>query len=366
MAPSAPAVTRHPQLGVWPPLPLNVYRRTAGALPYPLGEDNCRLYGLGRHALWHGVRRLGLGSGDGILVPAYHHGSEVEALTRAGLDCRFYEGSELLSPDEAELESLVGDRTRALLLIHYIGFPQDAARWRSWCDDHGIVLIEDAAQAFLATHDGRPVGSFGELSIFCLYKTFGVPDGGAAVGVAEDSNNDRQRRPVGVRGLARVHTSWLMTRSGRLSQVRTRFERAYDPAEDFALGDPGSGPSRATLRLLPRIADSRAARARRENYANLLAELEELVPPPFATVQPGASPFLLPIRTSDKPGLLSWLRRQGIAALDFWSVPHPSLPTERFPRASSLRKSIVGLPVHQELRPRDLDRITTAVAARPD
>jgi dTDP-4-amino-4,6-dideoxygalactose transaminase len=359
-------VTRRPQLGVWPPLPLGVYQRTAGALPYPLREDNCRLYGLGRHALWHGVRRLGLAAGDEILVPAYHHGSEVEALTRAGLDCTFYEGSELLSPDQAELESLVGDRTRALLLIHYLGFAQDAARWRSWCDDHGIVLIEDAAQAFLATHEGSPVGSFGELSIFCLYKTFGLPDGGAAVGAAEGSSNERRRHPIGVRGLARVHTSWLKARSGRLSQVATRFERPYDPAEDFALGDPGTGPSRATLHLLPRIADSGAARARRENYASLLAELEELVPPPFSTVHPGASPFLLPVRTPAKPGLLSWLRRQGIAALDFWSVPHSSLPAERFPRASSLRKSIVGLPVHQELRPRDLDRIITAVLTRPD
>jgi dTDP-4-amino-4,6-dideoxygalactose transaminase len=358
-------MTPQPQLGVWPPLPLNVYRRAAGTLPYPLGEDNCTLYGLGRHALWHGVRRLGLGPGDEILVPAYHHGSEVEALIRAGLDCTFYEGSELLSPDEAELESLVGDRTRAFLLIHYLGFPQDAVRWRSWCDDHGIVLIEDAAQAFLATHDGRPVGSFGGLSIFCLYKTFGLPDGGAAIGFVDDSNNDRRRRPVGVRGLARVHASWLTARSGRLSQVSNRFERPYDPAEDFALGDPGSGPSRATLLLLPRIADSGVARARRENYANLLAELEELVPPPFSAVKSGASPFLFPVRTSDKPGLLSWLRRQGIAALDFWSVPHSSLPAKRFPRASSLRKSIVGLPVHQELRARDLVRITTAVRGWP-
>ena len=355
-------MSRRAQLGVWPPLPLNAYRRTAGALPYPLGEGNCELHGLGRHALWHGVRALGLAPGDEILVPAYHHGSEVEALTRAGLDCSFYEGSELLSPDERELKTLVGDRTRALLLIHYVGFPQDAAHWRSWCDEHRIVLIEDAAQALLTTWDGRPVGSFGQLAIFCLYKTFGLPDGGAAVGASAHTNGQR-RRPFGVRGLARVHTNWLTARSGSVARILSRVERPYDPVEDFALGDPGRGPSRATLRLLPRIADSGAARARRENYAKLLAKLEELVPPPFSTLHPGASPFLFPIRTPDKPELLSWLREQGIAALDFWSVPHPSLPAERFPQAGSLRDTIVGLPVHQELRPRDLDQITAAVLA---
>jgi len=355
------------QLGVWPPLPLNAYRRTAGVLPYPLGEENCRLYALGRHALWHGVRALGLGPGDEVLAPAYHHGSEIEALTQAAVECSFYEGSELLTPEEDELEALVGDRTRALLLIHYVGFPQDSPRWRRWCDVRGLVLIEDAAQAFLASHDGRPVGSLGELSIFCLYKTFGLPDGAAAVGAAGAPNTERGRR-VGVRGLARGHATWLTARSALLAQIGGRFERPYDPEKDFALGDSASGPSWATLRLLPRVADSGAARARRENYATLLAELEELVARPFSPLPAGASPFLFPIRTSDKQGLLAWLRGRGIAALDFWSVPHSSLPVDRFPRAASLRKSIVGLPVHQELRAGDLDRIRSAVLgwARPD
>jgi len=352
------------QLGVWPPLPLNVYRRTAGVLPYPIGEENCRLFGLGRHALWHGVRALGLGPGDDVLVPAYHHGSEVEALGQAAIECSFYEGSELLTPEEDELEALVSNRTRALLLIHYLGFPQDAARWRRWCDDHGLVLIEDAAQAFLASHDGLPVGSVGELSLFCLYKTFGLPDGAAAVGAAGAPNSKRRRR-IGMRRLAGVHGRWLTARSARLAQISGRFERPYDPEEDFALGDPGTGPSWATVHLLPRVADSWAAQARRENYATLLTDLEDLVPRPFSTLPAGASPFLFPIRTSNKQGLLAWLGHRGIAALDFWSVPHWSLPVDRFPKATSLRQSIVGLPVHQELRAADLDRITTAVLGRP-
>jgi hypothetical protein len=47
--------------------------------------------------------------------------------------------------------------------------------------------------------------------------------------------------------------------------------------------------------------------------------------------------------------------------VDFWGVAHPSLPAAAFPVAKRLRASIVGVPVHQELRGRDLERIVTAV-----
>ena len=357
-------MTRQSQLGVWPPLPLDVYRRPANPLPFPLGERSSRLYRFGRQALWHGVRALGLGSGDAILVPAYHHGSEVEALIRAGLECTFYEGSEGLEPDEDELETLLADRTRALLLIHYAGFPQDAARWRRWCDDRGLLLIEDAAQAWLASRDDRPVGTLGELSIFCLYKTFGLPDGAAGVGATGAPGAGRRGR-IGARGLARVHAAWLMARFAPFAQLSGAFEHPYVPEEDFALGDPETSPSKATIRLLPRVTDSGAAQARCENYSKLLTELGQFVPPPFTSVPGGASPFLFPIRTLDKRGLLEGLRRRGIVGLDSWSAAHPSLPPGRFPRAASLRSSIVGLPVHQELRAGDLDRIATAVLDRP-
>jgi dTDP-4-amino-4,6-dideoxygalactose transaminase len=136
------------RLDVWPPLPPQAHLRRAGAaLPFPLGEPGVVLLSRARHGLYLGVRALGLGPGDEVLVPAYHHGSEVEALVRAGLAVRFYEARESLAPDPGELDGMLGPRTRALHLIHYLGFPQDARCWRHWCDERGLLLIEDAAQA---------------------------------------------------------------------------------------------------------------------------------------------------------------------------------------------------------------------------
>lgn len=68
-----------------------------------------------------------------------------------------------MPPDEWELHSLLASHVRALYLVDYLSLPQDARRCRRWCDDRGLMLIEDAAQAWLASLGGHPVGTFGDL-----------------------------------------------------------------------------------------------------------------------------------------------------------------------------------------------------------
>jgi hypothetical protein len=282
----------------------------------------------------------------------------VEALVRAGLVCRFYEGTVGLEPDEAELGSLMSNRTRALLLIHYLGFPQDGLRWRRWCDASRVLLIEDAAQAWLASVDGTAAGSSGDVSIFCLYRTFGLSEGAALVGPPSSEPAGRGARPLGFVSLARRHAAWIRSRSGLLGSLGGRTARtASAPAEEFALGDPVSRPSRMTTFLLPRVAHADAAGRRRENYALLLERLSDAVAAPFARLPPTASPFVFPLETTAKGLVLTRLAEAGIAAFDFWSVAHPTLPKDAFPRTEALRGRIVGLPVHQELRLPDLERI---------
>jgi dTDP-4-amino-4,6-dideoxygalactose transaminase len=121
---------------------------------------------------------MGFKPTDEVLVPAYHYGADVESLRRVGLTCRFYDVSlPALEPSEEELESLLGPRTRALLLIHYLGFPQAATRWRHWCDHRNLLLIENCAQAWQARRGSYPVGASGHLALFAPYKSLGLSHG---------------------------------------------------------------------------------------------------------------------------------------------------------------------------------------------
>jgi dTDP-4-amino-4,6-dideoxygalactose transaminase/CelD/BcsL family acetyltransferase involved in cellulose biosynthesis len=353
------------RLSAWPPLaPSSWALVVRDELPFPLNDPRCRLYARARHALWHGLRALPLHPGDAVLAPAYHHGSEIEVLVRLGLECRFYGLTEDLEPDQAELEALLTPSVRALQLTHYLGYPQDGLHWRRWCDEHGLLLIEDAAMAWLAETRAGPVGTHGDLAIFCLYKSFGLPDGGALI-----SHSPPEPPAPGGRAAARevagLHLAWLLQRLPLAgvgpSAGRTADSDPYDPEEDFALGNPSATPAVATRRLLPRIADLTTAAARRANARILLEGLGDQVPRPFDRLPEGAAPFALPIHTPDKQALMERLARHGISALDFWSVPHPILPSDRFPDLATRRATTIGLPVHQELGLADLERILSAV-----
>jgi dTDP-4-amino-4,6-dideoxygalactose transaminase len=365
---SADAAHPSRRLTVAPPLaPTTYLRRRRPRLPFPLEDQDHRLYARARHGLYHGVRALGIQPGDEALVPAYHHGSEIETLSRAGVICRFYDCDERLAPDEQQLESLRGPRTRLLFLIHYFGLPQEAAHWRAWCDRSGLMLLEDCAQAWLASSDGAPVGSYGDLAIFCLHKSVGLPDGGAMVS-RHPPPRPSSRRPLGVRQVVLRHRDWVAQRAARLARTpppelgaETRQEV---PSRAFDLGDPDTPASRLTTYLLPRVDASAAAAKRRLHFEYLLDRLADAVPLPLRAVPAGAAPYVLVVACTEKDALLDHLAMHGIVGGSLWQTPHPLLGVADFPVARRLRSTLVGLPVHQELSSRDLHRIADVFERR--
>jgi dTDP-4-amino-4,6-dideoxygalactose transaminase len=335
-----------------------VYFARRHDLPWPLQEDGCAIFQLGRHCLWHGLRSIGLDQGI-VLVPSYHHGSEIEVLQRAGLTLRWYDIDDSLAPvlDESDLAGV-----RALYLIHYLGFPQDVGRWRTWCDERGLLLIEDAAQGWMGTAGGAPLGSWGDIAIFCLYKQLGLPDGGAVVTRASPIQA-RRPRSWGLNRLVRRHAAWATARSKVLGGMSPRVvDRPKDEvaAEDFDPGDPHSSPVKATGFLLPRLSEPAVPEIRRKHYRYFLDELGDLVAPGFERVPDGASPFAFPIAVEDKDRLYHYLVDLMILPQDLWAIPHPSLQGD-FPAAARRRATTIALPVHQDLLESDLEWIVRCV-----
>jgi perosamine synthetase len=339
------------------------FMRPARSLPFPFGDPRCRLYALGRTAQWNGLQSVGLGQRDEVLVPAYHHGSEVGVLAEAGAECRFYDATERLEPDEAELEGLVGEKTRALLIIHYLGFAQDGPRWRRWCDERGLLLIEDVAMAWLAELEGRPLGSWGDVAFFSPWKTYGLPEDVGALVCESPPPPVPPSRRVPFRALVRAAAKWLAHRWGFLARLRrgAGWGGGFDPSKEFAVGDHDAPAAASSLFLLRRLRRVDAAGARREHHRRMLELLGDQVPEPFDRVQEGSCPFALPVVTDDKHGLLRHLSRQGIGALDMWAMPHPLLAPTRYPGAARRRETTVALPLHHELRHADLERMAAAV-----
>ena len=286
-------------------------RRTASrCAPVPAGGSALPALLAGSSWAVARVRAAGLARGDETLVPAYHHGSEIEVLVRASLTCRFYRGTTALAPDEEKLDALVGGNTRALLLIHYLGFPQDAARWRDWCHERGLVLVEDAAQAWLATTADGPVGSLGEVAVFCLYKMYGLPDGAALVAPGPPDESPL-RATLGLGLLVRRHLAWIRSRGPLEANGASRVASSASttPAEEFGLGIPTSrrrgrrsvcsGGSPARMR--PFVGGRLRAAARSPRRAR---------PTSFQDLPSGACPFVFPVATAAKPRFSAPSRRR--------------------------------------------------------
>jgi len=304
---------------------------------------------------------------DIVLVPAFHHGSEIEALLQAGVQIKYYEITENLEPDEPKLEALLTDNVRALHLIHYWGKPQDAAKWRTWCDQRGLLLIEDGAQAFLSTSGGQPVGSFGHMAMFCLYKTYGLPDGGILISNVPPATLNANAR-TGLWRTVRRHFNWLAERSQvvgmiqlQLSPAIRRWRKKIYHIDEHDLQDPNTPPSMLTLRLLPKLLNERTAAKRRENFLFLYRHFSKIVPSAFKSLPEGASPFVFPIEVSNPRAFLEKLKHYGVIGHLFWPVTHPSLPLDQFPVSKSIRERVITLPVHQELTKTHLVQIVDAV-----
>jgi dTDP-4-amino-4,6-dideoxygalactose transaminase len=111
--------------------------------------------------------------------------------------------------------------------------------------------------------------------------------------------------------------------------------------------------------------DGRWVRARRRrNYHILVEDLRPWLAPGAPKRLPdGVSPLSLPLLLDDRDGALAALSERGIEAFVFGKLPHPAMDAGRFPATASLRRHLLGIPVHQQLDDVDLARIRAAVRA---
>ena len=361
--PSLPTLWPHMLAGEGP---------TPGWLPF--AHARAHWFYFARNALWTAVRILGL-EGSEVLLPAYHHGVEVEALVDAGMVPRFYRVGPRWEVDLEDLERRITPRTKVLYLEHYAGFPGPAAEVRQLADAHGIMLWEDCALSLLAADGDRPVGSTGDLAFFCLYKTLPLPHGGAMVINGErDYALPQMPRPGKASTFSHLASSLLQNaelRGGKVggalrSAVRlmgrgavaaSQVERVPTGTRHFEREQVGLGLSPLTLRIASNIDLAEVVERRRRNAFLLMAQLREVAPPLLTQLPAGACPLFFPLLVEDKPAVLRGLREAGIDAIDFWRDFHPACPASEFPDVARLRRSVVEIPCHQDLSPERMQQI---------
>lgn len=124
----------------------------------------------GTTALQLALQALGVGTGDEVVTVAHTFIATAEAISAVGAVPVFVDvepGAYTMDPQA--LEAAITPRTRAVIAVHLYGTPCDMAAISRICTQRGLFLIEDSAQAHLATYDGRCAGTLGDAGCFSFY-----------------------------------------------------------------------------------------------------------------------------------------------------------------------------------------------------
>ena len=335
-----------------------------------------------RNAIYHLFRALiETNPGLTVLAPDYNSGNEILAMRAAGASLRYCPVRRDLMLDPGEVERHCHEHNPDLLyVIHYAGWPQPMTELVDLCRRRGMLLVEDCALSLLSDVEGRALGTFGDWSVFCLYKTLPLPNGALLVqnGPRLESLERLQLREAGSASVLGRAAELLVQRiRGRANGVGAALQavkrgmgraagalavhRANVGDIGFNVDEVDLAMSRLSGRLLERFDYADIRHRRVENYRRLAALLGTDVCRAFPSIPHGVCPLFFPVVVPDKHAAAEQLRARGIDALEFWNDSCEPGGQEMGPDAQFLRRHVLELPIHQDLTPRHIDHIARQV-----
>ncbi len=317
------------------------------------GTDHAVGCGNGTDAILLALKALGVGPGDEVITSPMTAAFTAFAIQHAGATPVFVD----IEPRTANLnpeliEAAITPRTKVLMPVHLYGQVADLAPMLDIARRHGLHLVEDAAQAHGAIHDGRRVGSIGVIGCFSFYpsKNLGAAGDGGAI-----TTNDRDL----AEHIAALRHGGQM---GTYNHVYRGYNSRLDEMQAAIL--------RAKLRHLDDWNAARRAHAHR--YTELLAGAGVETPGERA----GASPeghvwHLYATRHPQRDALAAYLKGRGIGT----GIHYPkALPQQlafadlgivpgTYPVAERQAREELSLPLYPELTPEDVATVADAVRA---
>lgn len=143
--------------------------------------------------------------GDEVIVPSYTFVSTALAFVRAGAKIVFAD-SMAINPniDADKIESLITERTKVIVPVHYAGIACDMDKIMEIAERHNLLVVEDAAQAIDSYYKNRPLGSIGHLAAFSFHETKNIISGEGGMLVINDERFVRRAEILWEKGTNRA------------------------------------------------------------------------------------------------------------------------------------------------------------------
>ena len=317
------------------------------------GVNHCVGVASGTAALTIALLAAGIRKGDEVIVPGHTFVASALGVIHAGATpvfCDVLDATGLINAESAA--AVVTDRTAAVMAVHLHGQVCDMAALHDFAQRHGLLVVEDAAQAHGAQYRERRAGSLGHVAAFSFYpsKNLGALGDAGAICTDDDGIADRARA------------------------LRNLGQRRRNHHELLGYNERIDGIQAACLRVkLPYLDEWNAIRRRHaRRYADGLADapvrlLGETADTPCVF-------HLFPVRSDDREALLVRLTAAGVDAGVHYPVSahrHPAI-VEAFetpaagalPHAEAWAREELSLPMFAELRADEIDRVVEVLRAR--
>jgi len=302
----------------------------------------------GTAALHLALLACGIGPGAEVITTPFTFYATAEAINQAGATPVFVDSApDTCNLDPAKIEAAITSRTRAIVPVHLYGQSADMDDILALARQHGLRVIEDAAQAHAAEHHSRRCGSMGDLACFSFYpsKNLGCyGDGGMVTG----------SDPV---LLARIRRLRDHGRVGKYEHVELGWGSRLDALQAAILG--------AKLPHLEAWTEQRRAAA--VSYNRLLAGLEVVTP----TERPYNRHvyYCYVIRSPRRDALAAHLAEQGIETIVHYPIPMHLQPAYRemdlgpgtYPVAEAAAEQVLSIPMFPEITLAQQQRVVGAI-----
>jgi dTDP-4-amino-4,6-dideoxygalactose transaminase len=300
----------------------------------------------GTDALVLAMKALGIGPGDEVITAPNSFLASASAIVLAGAKPVFVDVREDLNLDPDRLEAAVTSRTRAIIPVHLTGKPADLDPITALAEQHGLAVIEDAAQAAGARYRERAVGSFGAAGCFSLHplKVLGACGDGGAVATSDPS-------------LHRV-----------LVQARNHGLSGHNDCRFWSVNSRLDALQAAILSVKLKYFDGWIG-ARRAIAAFYRENLADRVTVPEEGAHERAVYQTFVIQTDERDALQSMLREYGVETKIHYTVPIHLQAAARslgyepgaFPVTEKLAERILSLPIYPELTQEQQEHVVATI-----
>ena len=312
----------------------------------------------GTDAIVLALRACGIGVGDAVIIPAFTFAATAEAVCNAGATPVFADVQRHtfnIDPDSVAVGIVLAKEQglvpRAVMVVDLFGRPADYDAIRRIADEHGMLVIGDAAQSFGATLRGRPVGSIADITTTSFFpaKPLGCYGDGGAVFTDDSIVFDTLQS-------LRVHGKG----GDKYDNIRVGYNSRLDTLQAAIL-----------LVKLNALADEISRKQDvASQYGRLLAETGEVMCPEMSTEFLSAwAQYTLVVNPARRDALASHLRERSIPTAIYYPKPlHKAGAYSQYPLAggampvsSALSESVLSLPMHAYLSAAQIHEIGSAI-----